>query len=127
MRVTYAAAASAILLSPFAAPSFAQSNHEPVRALKAADSGDASSEKLKDRRPFFIAGFGLSDLEPAGSNWSHAYAVTALGNGRGVGTVRVELVIISPEGTIDIEYTSEVDCVEIDFDTGEAWIGGTIV
>jgi hypothetical protein len=81
------------------------------------------------RHRFIVAGFGQNEFEESGNPgvWSHAFAVRTLPNGRGAGTVRVELLIEYPEGALDIEYTSDVDCVEIDRRTGEAWIGGTII
>jgi hypothetical protein len=120
--VGIAAMAAAILLSTFGSMSAGEN-------LEAASPGGSSEHELIGRNRFIIAGFGQNEFDESGNPgvWSHAFAVKTLPNGRGAGTVRVELLIVYPEGPLDIEYTSDVDCVEIDRRTGEAWIGGTII
>jgi len=70
-----------------------------------------------------VLGYGFNDLGFA--NWSHTYAVLVTPRGRVIGEVKVSYVVLdAPEYTVD--YATRTECVEIDAETGSAWLGGRV-
>jgi hypothetical protein len=70
-----------------------------------------------------VLGYGWND---AGyGNWSHTYAVLVTPRGRVIGKVKVSFVDVEA-AEYSLDYTNEVECVEIDADSGSAWLGGRI-
>ena len=59
--------------------------------------------------------------------WQHIFAVTQSPNGEPRGQIRERLYDAYPDLVLDLEYVTEVDCLEIDEETGEAWIGGEVI
>jgi hypothetical protein len=70
-----------------------------------------------------VLGYGWNDVGYA--NWSHTYAVLVTPRGRVIGKVKVSFIDVeAPEYSLD--YTNDVECVEIDAATSSAWLGGHI-
>lgn len=59
--------------------------------------------------------------------WQHIFAVTESPNGEPRGHVRERYYDSFGDLVIDTEFVTEVDCLEIDGETREAWIGGEVV
>jgi len=58
--------------------------------------------------------------------WQHIFAVTQSPNGEPRGQIRERIYDAYPDLVLDNEFVTEVDCLEIDEETGEAWIGGEV-
>ena len=67
------------------------------------------------------------DDELSVGEWQHIFAVTESPNGEPRGHVRERYYDAFPDLVLDTEYVVEVDCLEIDEETREAWIGGEVV
>jgi hypothetical protein len=73
-----------------------------------------------------ILGYGWNDVGYA--NWSHSYAAMITPLGRIIGRVKMSLLELETPDTpeLSLEYTNDIECVEIDETTGSAWLGGRL-